>query len=95
MSSREPRNDRELRAIHQAQEQEVNAPGPDKVELIPLNDGRIMIPEYDVDGNLINKTWGMVPHPNEKPDPLVDDVMTWEAEVGLFIAAMKKAGLVH
>lgn len=72
ISSGEPRNERELHKMHLAQEQEVNPPGSHRVDLIPLDDGRIMIREYDVDGNLIKETWGMAPHPSEEHDPLVD-----------------------
>ncbi|KQX45870.1 hypothetical protein ASD40_18720 [Paenibacillus sp. Root444D2] len=53
----EPNNDRERRAKAQAREQLNNPPSPN-VEIVALEDGRVMIRELDESGQLIWETFG-------------------------------------
>lgn len=58
MIGREPKNERERRAEDRAREQLEDLPSPN-VEIVPLEDGGVMIRELDEAGNVIAETWIM------------------------------------
>ncbi|TVY00992.1 hypothetical protein [Paenibacillus cremeus] len=118
------KNGRERRAEDQASEQLENPHNP-SVEIIPLENGRVMIRELDENGHLIRETFGMIPVSSDDDDltdqpvdaddlftddevkelldnlmlplieeePLINDVWTWESDLGSWIAAMEQAGI--
>lgn len=52
MIGREPKNERERRAEDRAREQ-LEDPSSPNVEIVPLEDGRVMIRELDEAGNIL------------------------------------------